>query len=282
MPSISSVASVAVVISLTLTSVNAHLTLVSMQGANGVSGLGFGVDPTTRRDGTARDPFQLDSAVIREEDIQKGIATVCGRTLIGGPVPMPESFQNAEKAGLPSVGPDGVIRLTGHQINADGGGPYSCAVDYSATGLTFEPIPMTVNLPGRNGRSDARAIDLPIEATIPPGKTCTGGQDGQSCIVRCLNGAKAGPFGGCLAFTQRGSGQGGNNNNNNNGNNNNNSNNNNNGNNNNNNNGNNNNGNSDNGNNNNSGNDNNNNNNNNNNGNNNNNSNNNNNNNNRQ
>ncbi|KAG0144065.1 hypothetical protein CROQUDRAFT_134577 [Cronartium quercuum f. sp. fusiforme G11] len=212
MPSIASFATLVSIVSFSFTRVNGHLTLVSMEGANGVSGLGFGVDPNTRRDGTARDPFQLDSAVIREEDIVNGIATVCGRTLIGGPVKMPESFQQAEAAGLPSVGPDGLIKLTGHQINADGGGPYSCAVDYGATGLNFEPVPMMVNLPGRNGRSDARAIDLPIEAMLPEGKKCTGGQDGQSCIVRCLNGAKAGPFGGCLAFTQGPGGRGGNNN----------------------------------------------------------------------
>lgn len=110
-------------------------------------------------------------------------------------------------------------------ISFTGGGPYSCAVDYSANGQNFEPVEMLVNLPGQNGRSDARAVDLPIEVKMPAGAKCKGGADGQTCIVRCLNvsplllssifktqltifvrrhqGAKAGPFGGCMAFTQK-------------------------------------------------------------------------------
>ncbi|CAH7673001.1 hypothetical protein BY996DRAFT_2385034 [Phakopsora pachyrhizi] len=181
-----------------------HLALVKLDSySNGFTGQGFGIDNQTRRDGTARSPFQLDTAVIREEDISNGIASVCGRTLQGGVIPMPESFIKAENLGLPDVGPDGKLYITGHQINSDGGGPYSCAVDYTATGLNFDPVQMEVNIPGRNGRSDAKAADLPILATLPSGAKCTGGSDGQSCIVRCLNGAKAGPFGGCLAFTQK-------------------------------------------------------------------------------
>lgn len=182
----------------------AHLALVAMMGeTNGLTGKGYGILDGTPRDGTARDPFQLDTAVIREGDIMNGIASPCGRTLIGGPIDMDKALEKAEDGGLPDVGKEGMIRLVAHQVNADGGGPYSCAVDYTASGNNFEPVDMEVNLPGQNGRSDARSIDLPIVAKMPPGATCTGGADGQTCLVRCLNGAKAGPFGGCMAFTQK-------------------------------------------------------------------------------
>lgn len=33
------------------------------------------------------------------------------------------------------------------------------------------------------------------------GSTCTGGPNGDACIVRCRNAARAGPFGGCAAVT---------------------------------------------------------------------------------
>jgi hypothetical protein len=33
------------------------------------------------------------------------------------------------------------------------------------------------------------------------GTTCTGGPNGDACIVRCRNAARAGPFGGCAAVT---------------------------------------------------------------------------------
>ncbi|KAA1070308.1 hypothetical protein PGT21_007797 [Puccinia graminis f. sp. tritici] len=188
---------------LSLLQVNAHLTMVSMMGeTNGYRGTSFGEMEGVPRNGTARFPFQADSGVIRQGDIDKGLASVCGRTLMG-PIDMKVAFQKAENEGLPDLAPGGRITITTHQINADGGGPYSCAVDTGATGERFIPIPIEVNIPGANGRSDARAIDLPLVAKMPKDLICTGGSDKQTCLIRCLNGAKAGPFGGCLAFTQK-------------------------------------------------------------------------------
>ena len=34
---------------------------------------------------------------------------------------------------------------------------------------------------------------------MPAGATCTGGANGDACLVRCRNAAAAGPFGGCVA-----------------------------------------------------------------------------------
>ncbi|PLW38084.1 hypothetical protein PCASD_11783 [Puccinia coronata f. sp. avenae] len=183
--------------------INAHLTMVSFMGeTNGYRGTSFGELDGVPRNGTARFPFQADSGVIRQGDIDKGTASVCGRTLMG-PIDMKASFQKAESEGLPDLSPGGRITITAHQINADGGGPYMCAVDPTATGERFIQIPVEVNIPGANGRSDARAIDLPLVAKMPKDMICTGGSDKQTCLIRCMNGAKAGPFGGCLAFTQK-------------------------------------------------------------------------------
>ncbi|KAH9448546.1 hypothetical protein MJO28_015002 [Puccinia striiformis f. sp. tritici] len=188
---------------LSLFEVDAHLTMVSMMGeTNGYKGTSFGEMEGVPRNGTARFPFQADSGVIRQGDIDRGTASVCGRTLMG-PIDMKVAFQKAENEGLPDLAPGGRITITTHQINADGAGPYSCAVDTGATGEKFVPIPIEVNIPGANGRSDARAIDLPLVARMPSDMICTGGADKQTCLIRCMNGAKAGPFGGCLAFTQK-------------------------------------------------------------------------------
>jgi hypothetical protein len=36
---------------------------------------------------------------------------------------------------------------------------------------------------------------------MPAGMTCSGGNNGDTCVVRCRNSALAGPFGGCGAVT---------------------------------------------------------------------------------
>uniref|UniRef100_A0A0S1MJV6 N-glycosylation site corresponding to basepairs n=1 Tax=Phakopsora pachyrhizi TaxID=170000 RepID=A0A0S1MJV6_PHAPC len=88
------------------------------------------------------------------------------------------------------------------QVNGDGGGPYTCDVNASGDGKTFTPMTISTNIPGKNSRSNAKAEDIPLIAEMPKGMTCTGGSDGQTCIVRCRNAANAGPFGGCVAVTQ--------------------------------------------------------------------------------
>ncbi|POW14365.1 hypothetical protein PSHT_07425 [Puccinia striiformis] len=183
---------------LSLFEVDAHLTMVSMMGeTNGYKGTSFGEMEGVPRNGTARFPFQADSGVIRQGDIDRGTAS---HGYSSHNLQLPHS---AENEGLPDLAPGGRITITTHQINADGAGPYSCAVDTGATGEKFVPIPIEVNIPGANGRSDARAIDLPLVARMPSDMICTGGADKQTCLIRCMNGAKAGPFGGCLAFTQK-------------------------------------------------------------------------------
>ncbi|EUC61145.1 GEgh16 protein, putative [Rhizoctonia solani AG-3 Rhs1AP] len=60
--------------------VTAHATIVSVQGANSIDGAGMGIDPTTPRDGTRANPFQRDTSIIRDNEINSGRVGPCGRT----------------------------------------------------------------------------------------------------------------------------------------------------------------------------------------------------------
>lgn len=107
---------------------------------------------------------------------------------------------------LPQVSAGGQITMTVHQVNGDGAGPYTCMMDASGAGTDWTPIQVAQNVPGNNGRSQARATDIPLVANIPAGTACTGTVAGQSnvCMVRCQNPARAGPFGGCVPVQMAG------------------------------------------------------------------------------
>jgi hypothetical protein len=107
---------------------------------------------------------------------------------------------------LPQVSSGGEITMTVHQVNGDGAGPYDCMIDTTGTGTNWQAIDVTQQVPGNNGRSQARATDIPLKAAIPAGTACTGTVAGQQnvCMVRCQNPARAGPFGGCVPVQMAG------------------------------------------------------------------------------
>ncbi|KAG8681591.1 hypothetical protein FRC08_015537 [Ceratobasidium sp. 394] len=193
-----------------VSSVSAHGALVAIAGSNGVTGQGFGVVESTPRDGTRRNPFQTDTSIIRDREIARGTAGACGRTLAGGVNDMAAQLEAASSAGLPAAAEDGTVTMTIHQVNGDGAGPYECDVSSDATGQTFTAMKVITNVPGTNSNSRAKATDFPLVAQMPAGTTCTGGPDGNACIVRCRNSARAGPFGGCAAVTNAEAGGAGN------------------------------------------------------------------------
>ncbi|KAF8689118.1 hypothetical protein RHS03_09259, partial [Rhizoctonia solani] len=182
-------------------SVSAHGALVAVTGSNGVNGQGFGVVDSTPRDGTRRNPFQTDTSIIRDKEIASGDAGPCGRTLAGGVNDMGAQMEAAASAGLPSAAEDGTVTMTIHQVNGDGAGPYECGVSADASGKSFAAMKVVTNVPGENSRSNAKAQDFALVAQMPAGTTCTGGPNGDACVVRCRNAARAGPFGGCTAVT---------------------------------------------------------------------------------
>lgn len=67
-----------------VSSVHGHGAMVAVQGANGMTATGMGIDTSTPRDGSRRRPFQQDTSIIRDEEIEEGEAGPCGRTLAGG------------------------------------------------------------------------------------------------------------------------------------------------------------------------------------------------------
>ncbi|MBW0526529.1 hypothetical protein O181_066244 [Austropuccinia psidii MF-1] len=169
--------------------------------SNGLTGKGFGTLDGTPRDVSTRDPAQLDSAIIKESEINEGKASACGRTIMAGKIDIKKALNKAEDGGLPDIGPNGKIKLVAHKIDGDGWGPYNCSVDVSATGKSFTPIQVTVNVPTGKA-NDNKPTDYSLEAQLPNTLKCQGGADGQSCIIKCVNTASTGPYGGCMAFTQ--------------------------------------------------------------------------------
>lgn len=137
--------------------------------------------------------------------------------MLAGSVAIPDSLTTAVTAGggdLPSLASDGSISLTLHQINADGGGPFSAVVNTDGTGANWTAADITLQPPGANGILSGGPVDSQLTVAIPSGTTCTGTSGSVSgiCLIRLSNGGAdttgaasfangAGPFGGCFAVT---------------------------------------------------------------------------------
>ncbi|KAI0024623.1 hypothetical protein F4780DRAFT_795147 [Xylariomycetidae sp. FL0641] len=111
-------------------------------------------------------------------------------------------------AGLPTCADDGSITMTFRQINQDGAGPMTAAVDGRSGGTdpdAFVAAEVTQDVPGAGfaGLSLASNTDFPLTVQMPAGMTCdaTVAGVGGVCVVRVRNNALAGPFGGSAAFT---------------------------------------------------------------------------------
>ncbi|KAJ7597767.1 hypothetical protein C8J56DRAFT_1001547 [Mycena floridula] len=196
------------VLSSILPSVYGHAVIIDVTGANGVSTMGFGVGDRT---GTNEQPFQIDTPVLKDLTTDP-----CGATLQSGSINIAKALTTAISQGggdLPSLSANGSITFTLHQVNADGGGPFTAMVNTDATGKTWEPATVTQNAPGSNGIVTGGPVDSVLIAQLPSGTACTGGSTGNVCLVRLSNGGAgqeaslangAGPFGGCAAVINAG------------------------------------------------------------------------------
>ncbi|KAK1980744.1 hypothetical protein LZ30DRAFT_594168 [Colletotrichum cereale] len=115
----------------------------------------------------------------------------------------------AASAGMPTTADDGTLKMTFHQINQDGAGPLTAAIDATSGGTdpsAFKDAQVTQNVPGIGfgGLSGASTMDFPVTVQMPAGMTCEANVGGTSnvCIARLRNAALAGPFGGSVCFTQ--------------------------------------------------------------------------------
>ncbi|KAH8893196.1 hypothetical protein GQ53DRAFT_763537 [Thozetella sp. PMI_491] len=111
--------------------------------------------------------------------------------------------------GLPTTADDGTVKMVFHQVNQDGAGPLTAAVDATSGGTdpaAFKSAEVTTNVPGIGigGLSAASVMDFPVAVQMPAGMTCQGSVGGVSnvCVARLQNSAAAGPFGGSVLFTQ--------------------------------------------------------------------------------
>jgi hypothetical protein len=144
-------------------------------------------------------------------------AVLAGRAAGGGAKTPKGTKEAAVKAatgaaasdGLPTTADDGTIKMTFHQVNQDGAGPLTAAIDATSGGTdpdAFKTAQVTTNVPGLGigGLSGATTMDFPVEVQMPAGMTCQGSVGGAEgvCIARLQNSALAGPFGGSVAFTQ--------------------------------------------------------------------------------
>jgi hypothetical protein len=177
-----------------------HSIITGATGDAGGKGMALGVDSSTPRDGTRRQPFQQDATRFRGAS-----ADTFGETLKGGDNSL-ESGTTAIMAEtgdkLPQVTAGGEVSMTIHQVNSDGAGPYTCMINADGSGTTWDNIQVTKDVPGNDrGRNrDGEMQDFELKAAIPANQQCTGTTAGQNnvCLVRCQNPANAGPFGGVV------------------------------------------------------------------------------------
>jgi hypothetical protein len=121
----------ALLISLLSPLVAGHAAIVRATGDAGGQGMALGIDTATPRDGTRRNPFQMDSTRFKG-----AAADTVGETLAGGDNDIEAgttAIMGETGEALPQVTPGGEVQMVLHQVNGDGGGPYSCAINGDAT-----------------------------------------------------------------------------------------------------------------------------------------------------
>jgi hypothetical protein len=185
------------------TTVHSHAAILAATGDKG-SSQGFLVDPDIARNCTTISPCQQDATIIRDNEITQNIVNACGRTEIAGNIDIGEQTENELAAGrMTQVSSGSVMKVTIHQVNADGAGPFECDMDETSNAVTtFTPLKVTNNIPGSFGLSQAKEQDFTINVQMPDKFNCIGASTGNICTVRCRNNAVAGPFGGCFAVQQ--------------------------------------------------------------------------------
>lgn len=99
-----------------------HAAIIGATGDAGGQGMALGIDSSTPRDGTRRDPFQADSTRFKGE-----AADTFGETVGAGT----NNLETGTKAMmaetgtmLPQISAGGSVDMTLHQVNGDGGGEF--------------------------------------------------------------------------------------------------------------------------------------------------------------
>ncbi|KAI1371864.1 hypothetical protein F4677DRAFT_434362 [Hypoxylon crocopeplum] len=183
----------------------AHGVILNAQGLDGSpASVGFKVEPELARNCTAISPCQQDTTIIRDAEIAANVVNECGRTELSGNIDIGENTENALAAGAVTQVKSGTqLKVTVHQVNADGAGPYECSlVEAGNNGIITQNLTVENNVPGVNGFSQAKTQQFEILVNMPDTFACVGSSAGNVCTVRCRNNAQAGPFGGCFPVQQ--------------------------------------------------------------------------------
>ncbi|KAI9144880.1 hypothetical protein BKA69DRAFT_1035582 [Paraphysoderma sedebokerense] len=181
------------------TQVHGHGVLLAAHGENGIETPGLGVTMEFSQRTGKGGKFQRDSSIIRTREIAKGTkASECGRTTGGGMNDIQSQAAKVRSAAAggtyASVTEGKTMKLTMYQVNGDGAGPYTCQLSTSLDAKFSKELTIVQNAPGKRGNSRATQMtNNTIEVQIPMGVQCA-----DACLVRCMNPAGAGPFGGCV------------------------------------------------------------------------------------
>lgn len=164
-----------------------YCSILAVNGGNGVIGHGFGVDTSGRipRTGTAGDSG-ADATAFNPSDSPQ---PVCGSVVkLHGAVNIADQTAKSIAAGVPTVHSNGSLPLDVFQVDRNGGGPMECEYSADATGNSFQPMDVTLNLPGNFGAFPADRKTWRVVATFKEGSRCGGGPDRNLCLVRCRAG----------------------------------------------------------------------------------------------
>ncbi|KAG8411716.1 hypothetical protein J3458_015303 [Metarhizium acridum] len=199
---------------------SAHCVIVDTIGsASKAHGYGMGANLTARRDGSGT-AFQKDTTVFAQ--FSTAAAKGCGKThmqadrrVCGAPGydpvladlnnDIPSSIERMVSQGaVPAAYPGTLMNITFHQVNQDGAGPFRCIIDEAATGLKWNNLIITTQVPGNRGLNNAAMVRNLMTIELPERLDCRGtfGAAKRVCIVRCHNPAPNGPFGGCFPVQQ--------------------------------------------------------------------------------
>jgi hypothetical protein len=191
-----------------------HSVILSAQGLKagnpaGPVGQALAVDPSTPRTYAAVEPNQRDTTIFNQRAMS--LWSGCGQTIEFG-VHKPEELipKLASKGQIAQALAGGQLSMVLHQINGDGNGPYTCAVDSTATARkgSWKKIEVAKQVPGQSPELNAVVTtQFPFIVNLPSDLQCTGSfalANGtvkkNICLLRCQNFAENGPYGACVPF----------------------------------------------------------------------------------
>ncbi|KAF3099963.1 hypothetical protein TWF569_003916 [Orbilia oligospora] len=139
---------------------------------------------------------------------QRSIATWngCGKNILTGTLqPSRVVAAQAGRGEIAQAMAGGQLFMVLHQVNGDGNGPFTCAINTDGTAKrgSFKKVDIAKQVPGQNPDLNAvSATNHPLIVNLPANLECTGtfGTKEKVCIIRCQNFAINGPFGSCAAF----------------------------------------------------------------------------------